>query len=87
MSEPTLQQEIEARRPATEGTLQQIASVYVDSVAIIASAQAMMESVEQIFADTETAMSALTSAVETAELAMLSAWDGLLTEEGADLNG
>ncbi len=27
MSEPTLQQEIEARRPATEGTLQQIASV------------------------------------------------------------
>ena len=24
MSEPTLQQEIEARRPATEGTLQQI---------------------------------------------------------------
>ena len=46
MSEPTLQQEIEARRPATEGTLQQIASV-------IASVQAMMESVEQIFADTE----------------------------------
>jgi len=40
MSEPTLQQEIEARRPATEGTLQQIASVYIDSVAIIASAQA-----------------------------------------------
>jgi len=54
MSEPTLQQEIEARRPATEGTLQQIASVYVDSVAIIASAQAMMESVEQIFADNVT---------------------------------
>ena len=27
MSEPTLQQEIEARRPATEGTLRQIASV------------------------------------------------------------
>ena len=97
MSEPTLQQEIEARRPATEGTLQQIASVYIDSVAIIASAQAMMESVEQIFADTGTAMSALKSAVETAELAMRSAkesmdsaktaWDGLLTEEGANLNG
>ena len=34
----------------------------------MASAQAMMESVEQIFADTETAMSALKSAVETAEL-------------------
>ena len=43
------------------------------------------------------AMSALKSTVETAELAMLSAkvsmdsaktaWDGLLTEEGADLNG
>ena len=27
MSERTLQQEIEARRPATEGTLQQLASV------------------------------------------------------------
>jgi hypothetical protein len=27
MSEPTLQQEIEARRPATEGTLRQMASV------------------------------------------------------------
>lgn len=90
MSEPTLQQEIEARRPATEGTLRQMAS-------IMASAQAMMESVEQIFADTETAMNSLKSAVETAELAMLSAkesmdsaktaWDGLLTEEGADLNG
>jgi len=31
MSEPTLMQEIEAQRPATEGTLQQIASVYIDS--------------------------------------------------------
>ena len=30
MSDPTLQQEIEARRPATEGTLQQIASVVKD---------------------------------------------------------
>ena len=97
MSERTLQQEIEARRPATEGTLQQLVSVYIDSAAIMASAQAMMESMAQIFADTETAMSALKSAVETAELAMLSAkesmdsaktaWDGLLTEEGAYLNG
>ena len=97
MSERTLLQEIEARRPATEGTLQQIASVYIDLVAILATAQAMMESVEQIFADTGTAMSALKSAVETAKLAMISAkesmdsaktaWDGLLTEEGADLNG
>ena len=32
MSESTLQQEIEARRPATEGTLRQMASVYIDSV-------------------------------------------------------
>jgi hypothetical protein len=46
MSEPTLQQEIEARGPATEGTLRQLASVYIDSAAIMASAQAMMESVE-----------------------------------------
>ena len=30
MSELTLQQEIEARRPATEGTLQQLASVVKD---------------------------------------------------------
>ena len=30
MSEPTLQQEIEARRPATEGTLRQITSVVKD---------------------------------------------------------
>ena len=30
MSEPTLQQEIEARRPATEGTLRQMASVVND---------------------------------------------------------
>ena len=97
MSEPTLQQEIEARRPATEGTLRQIASVYIDSVAIIASAQAMMESVEQIFANTETAMNSLKSAVETAELAMLSAkesmdsaktaFDGIMVDEGVDLNG
>jgi len=76
MSEPTLQQEIEARRPATEGTLQQIASVYIDSVAIIASAQAMMESVEL----------AMISAKESMDSAK-TAWDGLLTEEGADLNG
>ena len=55
MSERTLLQEIEARRPATEGTLQQIASVYIDSVAIIASAQAMMESVEQIMDSAKTA--------------------------------
>ena len=97
MSEPTLQQEIEARRPATEGTLRQLASVYIDSAAIIASAQAMMESVEQIFADTETAMNSLKSAVETAELAMLSAkesmdsaktaFDGIMVDEGVDLNG
>ena len=97
MSESTLQQEIEAQRPATEGTLQQIASVYVDSVAILASAQAMMESVEQIFADTGTAMNSLASAVETAELAMLSAkesmdsaktaFDGIMVDEGVDLNG
>ena len=38
MSESTLQQEIEARRPATEGTLRQMASIYIDSAAIIASA-------------------------------------------------
>jgi hypothetical protein len=30
MSESTLQQEIEARRPATEGTLRQMASVVKD---------------------------------------------------------
>ena len=30
MSEPTLLQEIEARRPATEGTLRQLASVVKD---------------------------------------------------------
>ena len=97
MSEPTLQQVIEARRPATEGTLQQIASVYIDLVAILASAEAMMESLEQIFEDTETAMSALKSAVETAELAMLSAkqsmdsaktaFDGIMVDEGVDLSG
>ena len=55
MSEPTLQQEIEARRPATEGTLQQLASVYIDSAAIMASAQAMMESVGQIMDSAKTA--------------------------------
>ena len=44
MSEPTLQQEIEARRPATEGTLQQIASVYIDSVADIAGIKTAIES-------------------------------------------
>ena len=55
MSEPTLQQEIEARRPATEGTLQQMASVYIDSAAILASAQATMESVEQIMDSVKTA--------------------------------
>ena len=97
MSGPTLQQEIEARGPATEDTLQQLASVYIDSAAIIASAQAMMESVGQIFVDTETAMSALKSAVKTAELAMLSAkesmdsaktaFDGIMVDEGVDLNG
>ena len=76
MSEPTLQQEIEALRPATEGTLRQLASVYIDSVAIIASAQAMMESVEL----------AMISAKESMDSAK-TAWDGLLTEEGADLNG
>jgi len=69
MSEPTLQQEIEARRPATEGTLRQLATV----------------------------MNSLKSAVETAELAMLSAkesmdsvktaWDGIMVDEGVDLNG
>jgi len=57
----------------------------------------MMESVEQIFADTETAMNSLKSAVETAELAMLSAkasmdsaktaFDGIMVDEGVDLNG
>ena len=69
MSEPTLQQEIEARRPATEGTLQQIASVYIDSVAIIASAQAMMESVGQIMDSAKTA------------------FDGIMVDEGVNLNG
>ncbi len=69
MSEPTLQQEIEALRPATEGTLQQIASVYIDSVAIIASAQATMESVEQIMDSVKTA------------------FDGIMVDEGVDLNG
>ena len=69
MSERTLQQEIEARRPATEGTLRQLATV----------------------------MNSLKSAVETAELAMLSAkesmdsvktaWDGIMVDEGVDLNG
>jgi ferritin-like metal-binding protein YciE len=54
MSEPTLQQEIEARRPATEGTLQQLASVYIDSAAIMASVQAMMESVGQIMDSAKT---------------------------------
>ena len=76
MSEPTLQQEIEALRPATEGTLRQLVSVYIDSAAIIASAQAMMESVEL----------AMISAKESMDSAK-TAWDGLLTEEGADLNG
>jgi predicted lipoprotein with Yx(FWY)xxD motif len=57
----------------------------------------MMESVEQIFADTKTAMSALKSAIETAQLAMLSAkesmdsaktaFDGIMVDEGVDLNG
>ena len=69
MSEPTLQQEIEARRPATEGTLQQLASVYIDSAAIMASAQAMMESVEQIMDSAKTA------------------FDGIMVDEGVDLNG
>ena len=69
MSERTLLQEIEARRPATEGTLQQIASVYIDSVAIIASAQAMMESVEQIMDSAKTA------------------FDGIMVDEGVNLNG
>ena len=69
MSEPTLLQEIEAQRPATEGTLRQLATV----------------------------MNSLKSAVETAELAMLSAkesmdsvktaWDGIMVDEGVDLNG
>jgi hypothetical protein len=54
MSEPTLQQEIEARRPATEGTLRQMASVYIDSAAIMASVQAMMESVGQIMDSAKT---------------------------------
>jgi hypothetical protein len=90
MSEPTLQQEIEALRPATEGTLQQLVSVYIDSAAILASAQAMMESVEIIFADTEASMGDLVTAINAAKVAMESAktaWDELLTEEGADLNG
>jgi hypothetical protein len=69
MSEPTLQQEIEALRPATEGTLQQMASVYIDSAAIMASAQAMMESVEQIMDSAKTA------------------FDGIMVDEGVDLNG
>ena len=69
MSEPTLQQEIEARRPATEGTLQQLASVYIDSAAIMASARAMMESVEQIMDSAKTA------------------FDGIMVDEGVDLNG
>jgi len=53
--------------------------------------------VEQIFTNTETAMSALTSAVETAKLAMISAkesmdsaktaFDGIMVDEGVDLNG
>ena len=76
MSEPTLQQEIEARRPATEGTLQQIASVYIDSVAIIASAQAMMETAEL----------AMLSAKESMDSAK-TAWDGIMVDEGVDLNG
>ena len=54
MSEPTLQQEIEALRPATEGTLRQMASVYIDSAAIMASVQAMMESVGQIMDSAKT---------------------------------
>ena len=69
MSEPTLQQEIEALRPATEGTLQQMASVYIDSAAIMASAQATMESVEQIMDSVKTA------------------FDGIIVDEGVDLNG
>jgi hypothetical protein len=69
MSEPTLQQEIEALRPATEGTLQQMASVYIDSAAIMASAQAMMESVEQIMDSAKTA------------------FEGIMVDEGVDLNG
>jgi hypothetical protein len=69
MSEPTLQQEIEARRPATEGTLQQLASVYIDSAAIMASAQAMMESVGQIMDSAKTA------------------FDGIMVDEGVNLNG
>jgi len=97
MSEPTLQQEIEALRPATEGTLRQLASVYIDSVAIIASAQAMMESVELAMISAKESMDSLKSAVETAELAMLSAkesmdsaktaFDGIMVDEGVDLNG
>lgn len=69
MSEPTLQQEIEARRPATEGTLRQMASVYIDSAAIMASVQAMMESVGQIMDSAKTA------------------FDGIMVDEGVDLNG
>ena len=60
MSEPTLLQEIEALRPATEGTLRQMASVYIDSAAIMASAQAMMESVEQILDSAKTAFDGIT---------------------------
>jgi hypothetical protein len=69
MSEPTLQQEIEALRPATEGTLRQMASVYIDSAAIMASVQAMMESVGQIMDSAKTA------------------FDGIMVDEGVDLNG
>jgi len=69
MSERTLLQEIEARRPATEGTLQQIASVYIDLVAILASAEAMMESVGQIMDSAKTA------------------FDGIMVDEGVNLNG
>ena len=57
MSELTLQQEIEARKPATEGTLRQMAS--------------------------ELAMVSAKESMDSAK----TAWDGLLTEEGADLNG
>ena len=76
MSEPTLQQEIEALRPATEGTLRQLASVYIDSAAIIASAQAMMETAEL----------AMLSAKESMDSAK-TAFDGIMVDEGVDLNG
>jgi len=55
MSERTLQQEIEARRPATEGTLRQLATV----------------------------MNSLKSAVDSVK----TAWDGIMVDEGVDLNG